>query len=116
VLALALAHAAPAVAQASVERGKRAYEMQCALCHSLTENRIGPSHAGLYGRKAGTVKGYDYSPGFAKTELVWNEKNLDAWIAFPENLVAGQKMGFYVMDAGVRADVIVYLKSLSTAK
>jgi cytochrome c len=113
---IGVAHAPPAFAQANAERGKKAYDMQCALCHSLTENKIGPHHAGLLGRKAGSVKGYDYSPGFAKIDIVWNEKNLDAWIAFPENLVAGQKMGFYVMDAAVRADVIAYLKAQSAAR
>ncbi len=102
----------PASAQADAVRGKKSYETTCSICHSLTANGIGPSHKGVYGRKAGSMAGYDYSPGFAKVNLVWDEKNLDAWIAFPENLVPGQKMGFYVMEADVRADIIAYLKSL----
>lgn len=100
-------------AQADVALGKKEYETKCGICHSLTENRIGPSHAGLIGRKAGSVKGYDYSAGFAKADIVWNEKTLDQWIAFPENLVAGQKMGFYVMEAEIRAAIIAYLKSVA---
>lgn len=107
-----LAAAASAFAQSEVAQGKKEYEAKCGICHSLTENRIGPSHAGLIGRKAGTVRGYDYSAGFAKADIVWNEKTLDQWIAFPENLVAGQKMGFYVMEAEIRAAIIAYLKSV----
>jgi cytochrome c len=103
----------PAFAQADAVRGKKAYETSCSICHSLTTNGIGPSHQGVYGRKAGSMAGYVYSPGFAKVNLVWDEKTLDAWIAFPENLVPGQKMGFYVMEADVRADIIAYLKSLA---
>lgn len=85
-LALALA-AGGARAQspaADLAQGKKEYETKCAICHSLTANQIGPSHAALFGRKAGTVKGFDYSPGFAKADIVWNEKTLDQWIAFPE--------------------------------
>ena len=108
--------ALPAHAQADAKKGKSLYETRCGICHSLTENRIGPSHKDLIGRKAGIVPGYAYSEGFAKTSLVWNEKNLDAWIAFPENLIAGQKMGFYVMEADTRADIIAYLKQVSVAK
>ena len=55
-------------------KGKKHYETLCALCHSLTENKVGPSHKGVFGRKAGTVAGFNYSAGFAKLDLVWNEK------------------------------------------
>lgn len=94
-------------------KGKKQYETLCAICHSLTENKVGPSHKGLFGRKAGTVAGFKYSAGFAKLDLVWNEKTLDSWIAFPETVVPGQIMGFYVMEADTRADIIAYLKSLA---
>lgn len=113
VLVIASLVSSPAFAQADAVRGKKAYETSCSICHSLTANGIGPSHKGVYGRKAGSMAGYDYSPGFAKANLIWDEKTLDAWIAFPENLVPGQKMGFYVMEADVRADIIAYLKSLA---
>jgi cytochrome c len=110
--------AMPVLAQTpagDASKGKKLYETLCAICHSLTENRIGPSHKGIFGRKAGTVAGFNYSAGFAKLDVVWNEKTLDTWIANPEGMVAGQKMGFYVMEAETRADVIAYLKSVASA-
>jgi cytochrome c len=116
VFAFVCMSAFTAYAQADAKKGKTLYETRCGICHSLTENRVGPSHKDLIGRKAGIVPGYEYSAGFAKTNLVWNEKNLDAWIAFPENLIEGQKMGFYVMEADARADIIAYLKQASAAK
>lgn len=106
---------AAAQAQGDATKGKKHYETLCAICHSLTENKVGPSHKGLFGRKAGTVAGFNYSAGFAKLDLVWNEKTLDAWIAFPESVVAGQKMGFYVMETDTRADIIAYLKTVASA-
>lgn len=114
--ALAMMTSVSAFAAGDAAKGKALYATRCGICHSLTMNGIGPSHKDLIGRKAGTAAGYAYSEGFAKTKLVWDEKTLDAWIAFPENLVPGQKMGFYVMEADVRADIIAYLASLVPAK
>jgi len=111
VLTLLISSAAHAQSPGDATRGKGLYETRCGICHALDENKIGPKHRGVVGRKAGSVPGYEYSPGFAKqTDLVWTEKNLDAWIAAPENIVAGQKMGFYVVEADVRADIIAWLK------
>jgi len=114
-MALALFAATPALAQSDTAKGKALYETRCGICHSLTENRIGPSHKDVFGRKAGTAPGFNYSAGFAKASFVWDEKTLDAWISNPEGMIANQKMGFYVMEADVRAAIIAYLKSVASA-
>ena len=101
---------APVAGAADAARGKRLYESRCVACHSLEENRAGPAHKGMFGRKAGGARGYDYSPALRKSKLVWNEKTLERWLANPEKLVPGQKMGFSVPDAKDRADLIEYLK------
>ncbi len=95
-------------------RGQALYESRCTGCHSVDANRVGPAHAGVFGRKAGGVKGYDYSPALAKSKLVWNAKTLDRWLANPQALIPGQKMGYSVSEAQDRADLIAYLASLST--
>jgi len=104
------AQALPAHADAA--RGKQLYESRCIACHSVDENRVGPAHKGVFGRKAGSAKGYDYSPALKKSKVIWNEKTLDRWLANPERLIPGQKMGFSVPDARDRADLIDYLKSV----
>ena len=91
-------------------RGKTLYETRCMICHTINENRIGPMHKGLFGRKAGSVPGFDYSQPVKDSKLVWDEKNVEQWLAFPDNVIPGQKMGFYVPDAQERADIIAYLK------
>jgi cytochrome c len=95
---------------ADAERGEQLYDSRCIGCHSLDDNRIGPMHRGVYGRRAGSAKGFDYSAALAKSKLTWNDKTLDRWLADPEKLVPGQKMGFQVPDASDRADLIAYLK------
>jgi cytochrome c len=106
---------APAAA-ADAAQGKLLYESRCGACHSIDDNRAGPAHKGVYGRKAGLAKGFDYSPALKASKVVWTEKTLDRWLADPERLVPGQKMGFSVPEAQDRADLVAYLKTQSAAR
>jgi cytochrome c len=97
------------------ERGERLYSSRCFACHSVDANRVGPRHRGVFGRKAGSVPDFDYSPAVKASAIVWNEATLDRWLTNPEALIPGQKMGFRVAEERDRADLIAYLKSVSTA-
>jgi cytochrome c len=94
-------------------KGKELYESRCVACHSVDENRVGPAHHGVYGRKAGLAVGYEYSDAVRKAKIVWSEKTLDKWLTNPEKLIPGQKMGYSVAEARDRQDLIAYLKSIS---
>ena len=94
------------------ERGQQLYASRCGGCHSIDANRIGPSHAGVFGRVAGKWPGYDFSLALRASRLKWDERNLDRWLADPQKLVPGQKMGYSVPDAKDRADLIAYLKEV----
>lgn len=113
ILLSAAALAAPAGDVADTQRGKALYRERCMACHSLAYNGVGPAHKGVFGRRAGTAPGYDYSPALKASGLVWTAQNLDKWLSNPEALVPGQKMGFSVPDAEERAELINYLKSVS---
>lgn len=93
-------------------RGAQLYEPRCGGCHSADANRIGPAHRGVFGRRAGTVAGFDYSPALRASTLVWDARTLDAWLADPERTIPGQSMGYRVDDARDRADLIAYLRDL----
>ena len=86
------------------------YDRRCIGCHSLDANRVGPAHRGVFGRKAGVAKDYDYSPALRNARLVWDAQTLDRWLADPEQLVPGQRMGYSVSEAADRADLIAYLR------
>lgn len=94
-------------------RGKTLYASTCSGCHSINANRAGPMHRGVFGRKAGSVEGYAYSPALKASTVIWNEATLDAWLAGPGKLIPGQKMNVSVDDPKNRADIIAYLKSAS---
>lgn len=94
-------------------RGADIYETKCGACHSLDANRIGPKHRGVYGRKAGSVADFNYTPALKKSGIVWNEQTLDRWLQGPTNLVPGTAMALSLSSAQDRADVIAYLKQQS---
>jgi cytochrome c len=114
VCALLLASSS-AIAGGDVVRGQQVYEARCGGCHSVETDRVGPRHAGLFGRRAGAVSGFSYSPALASSNLVWNAATLDRWLSNPEALVPGQRMGYSLSDAALRADVIAYLSTLKAA-
>lgn len=105
---LLLAGRAHAAGEAS--RGEALYEARCTGCHSLDDDRVGPHHRGVYGRGAGSIAEFDYSPAVKKSKLVWDERTLERWLADPEKLIPGQKMGYRVDTTADRADLIAYLK------
>ena len=111
---LALCAAAlPALAAGDAANGQKLYESRCTGCHSIDENRIGPAHCGVFGRRAGSADGFGYSSALKKSAIVWNEKTLDAWLTEPEKLVPGQMMNVQVSDAKAREDIVEFLRSLS---
>ncbi len=95
-------------------RGKKIYQ-RCLACHSLEHNRVGPRHCGLFGRKAGSLKDYQYSSAMKKYGVTWNEQTLDHYLENPMKVVPGTKMGYAgVKDAQERADLIAYLKKATS--
>jgi cytochrome c len=91
-------------------RGKALFERRCTGCHALNEDHEGPRLAGVYGRKAGSVPGFDYSEGLKGSGIVWTEESLERWLSGPDLVVKDTKMDFYVPKADERKDLIAFLK------
>lgn len=105
-----------ACAEGDAVRGEQAWKMNCTECHMVDKNDTGPRHAGVVGRRAGSVPGFDYSPALKASTLVWDAALLDRWIAKPDAVVPGQAMDFKLGDAAMRADIIAYLTTLKAPK
>lgn len=113
--ALALATSLSATtlaAQPDAARGAAAYAARCGGCHSVEADRVGPRHAGVFGRRAGSVAGFDYSPALKASTLIWDAKTLDRWLTDPETVIPGQRMGYSLADPTLRADIVAYLATL----
>ena len=105
----------PSLAAGNADAGLALYQSRCAACHSLDYNGVGPAHRGVFGRGAALAPGFAYSDALKSSHLVWDEASLERWLADPEKLAPGQRMGINVPDAKDRADLIAYLKKASAA-
>lgn len=91
-------------------RGEQVYA-RCLACHALATDRVGPRHCGLFGRLAGSVPGFGYSQAMKNSNIVWNDKTLDRFLAKPLAMVPGTAMTYDgVPDPAERADLIAYLR------
>ena len=95
------------------ERGRELYEARCAGCHSIEANRVGPMHRGVFGRKAGAVADFSYSPALKNASVVWDEATLQRWLTNPSALIPGTRMAFRVALPEDRADIVAFLKKES---
>jgi cytochrome c len=87
----------------------------CAACHSTEAGKtlVGPSLAGVVGRKAGSVAGFAYSDAVKNLGITWDEASLDKWLTNPAAMAPGTKMTFAgYPEAAKRKAMIDYLKTL----
>ena len=112
-LPIAVAHA-----EGDAAKGKKVFN-KCKACHfaDKKKNKVGPYLLGVFGRKAASVEGFKYSKAMqakGAEGLVWDEANLDQYLAAPKKFVPGNKMAFAgLKKAEDRANVIAYLKTLT---
>jgi cytochrome c len=116
-----IALAGQAAAEGDAAKGEKLFKgfLQCSSCHSLEagETKVGPTLAGLFGRKAGSAEGYKrYSEAMANSEIVWDEETLNEFLKNPQKFIPGNRMMDNNNVAGRvssdrhRADLIAYLK------
>jgi cytochrome c len=112
-----------AFAAGDAAKGKELFTTKCGICHQVgpgAKTLIGPELNGIVGRKAASVADFpSYSAGMKKlgdSGWVWTEENIDKWITDPKAMIPDSMMALAfqgVPDAGERADIIAYLKTLS---
>jgi cytochrome c len=99
--------------RATPQDGASLFVNQCGTCHVVQHGappRQGPNLAGVYMRKAGTLDGFRYSPGFAHAAFAWDDTHLDAWLSSPQRLIPGAMMLYHQDDAAIRRSIIAWLK------
>ncbi|CAN0517559.1 unnamed protein product, partial [Scytosiphon promiscuus] len=67
---------------ADYARGRRTWKL-CQSCHITAEgggNLVGPNLHGLFGREAGTLEGFAYSPALQEADFIWTPDKVDHWL------------------------------------
>lgn len=98
--------------------GEQLFKQRCGTCHQADKtgkNGVGPLLYGAYGRTAGKLGDFTYSPALKASTFTWTPEKLNQWIQKPASLVPGAKMFLPPVTAPKdRADIIAFLKSRST--
>ena len=107
----------PLLAAASVESGE-SLAKKCTACHAFEEggpNKVGPALWNTVGRAMASHEGYSYSDALQNApDEAWTYSALNAFLANPSEYAPGTKMSFAgIAKVEDRADMIVYLRSLS---
>ena len=89
--------AMPSVAAAqSADDGKAVFN-KCRACHQVgpgAKNMVGPPLNGLFGRKAGTMEGFNYSEANKKSGITWDQATFREYIKNPKAKIPNTKMVF----------------------
>jgi cytochrome c len=95
-----------------LERGEL-LSFACQACHTLDAggaHLIGPNLHGIFGRRAGTLPGFEYSAALRSADLVWTPEALDAWLADPSGFIEGNNMAFTgYQSVRDRRDLVAFL-------
>ncbi|MBP2151603.1 cytochrome c [Xanthobacter flavus] len=107
--------AAPAHAEPDIAKGETVFK-KCMACHAVGPDakvKVGPPLNGIVGAKWAHFEGYAYSQDIkdgASAGKVWDEANLDAYIANPKALAPKGKMAFAgIKNEDERKDLIAFL-------
>ena len=70
----------------------------------------------MFGRKAGTVEGYNYTPANMNSGIVWDEATFADYIKDPKAKIPGTKMVYAGLKDEQRIrDLVAYLKQFDAA-
>ena len=114
-LGLTLLMSVTANAAGDAARGEARFQ-DCAACHKLETgvNNVGPSLHDVFGRKAGTITDFRYSPAMKRSGIIWTPETLDKFLSDPQAMVPANRMPYAGMaNENDRADLIAYLEKMS---
>lgn len=96
----------------SAERGAELWA-KCRACHTVEKGArhlVGPNLHGVFGRRAGALSNYNYSPAMKAAGLVWTDETLDRYLAATVDFIPGSKMYGGLAIKQDRIDLIAWLK------
>ena len=100
-----------------LEHGAKIYK-RCKACHTLNEDgkhKVGPNLWDIYGAKAGSKEGFNYSKVMAASDVIWTDETMDAYMTKPSTFMKGNRMSFIGLKKQADRDAVqLYIKSKTT--
>ena len=82
-----------------------------AISWASAKNTVGPKLNGLFGRKSGSIEGFNYSEANKSSGITWDEASFAKYITDPRAAMPGNKMAFAgLKDEKDVKDLIAFLK------
>ena len=97
---------------ASATAGQAVFS-RCKICHTIEaggRNVVGPNLHGIFGRKAGSLPNFAFSPAMKESGVVWDDDTLTKYLRDPKQFIPGDRMAFPgIKDEDQLADLLAYL-------
>lgn len=94
--------------------GAKLFKKKCGACHSMEpgNHKVGPSLAGVIGRKAGST-GFPKYKALKGATFAWDVANIGAWITDPKKFIGkSTAMTVKIKKESDRAAIIAYLSGV----
>ena len=102
---------------ADVAEGEEYFMRKCSSCHDAVKSDMhgkGPNLWNVFGRKAGTAVGFDYSEAMRQSGHIWDYATLNYYLSNTKRAVPGRKMNFRgIRKDAYRAKLLLFLRSLN---
>jgi cytochrome c len=114
VLAVALGNLPRPLMAADLALGEQVFKSKCERCHTLAPGGTqaeGPNLHGVFGRKAATIAGWQFSEPLKASGIVWTPESMGPYLAKPRDVVPEGTMNFIgLKKPEEREAVISYLQ------
>lgn len=103
---------------ATPEDGEMDFTRKCSSCHDLKQNAShgkGPNLWNVFGRKAGSIPGFEFSAAMKSSGHTWNLATLNHYLTDTEQAIPGRTMNFRgIRQDKVRAGLLRYLMQFNS--
>lgn len=107
----------PLLADASADDGAALFASRCTSCHSAEEggaNKTGPNLWDIVGKDIASHPDFSYSDALQALEGDWTYEKINVFVHGPREFAPGTRMNFQLAGLEDRANVIAYLRTLSS--
>jgi len=84
-----------ALVSADYKQGRKAFQQRCSACHTLADGGsaiVGPNLYGIFDKQAASGE-FAYSDAFKNSGIVWTAETMGEFVADPNTMVPGNRMG-----------------------